>query len=88
MLDHEHIEVPASQSFRLLRWDDSLSNVMECLGNGQVRPISGSGDHWHAHRAIELTYIETGSGTRFIGDSIAPIQTPELVLLGSNLPHY
>lgn len=87
-LDHEHVETPASHSFRLLWWDQSLSEIYECLGDGKRQRISGQGDHWHAHQAIELTYIESGHGTRFIGDSIGAIETPELVLLGANLPHY
>jgi AraC-like DNA-binding protein len=51
-------------------------------------PMVGRGDHWHAHGPVELTFIQSGSGTRFIGDHIGSIATPELVLLGANLPHY
>lgn len=42
---------------------------------------------WTYHPEIELVYIIKGKGTRFVGDSIAPIEEGELILLGANLPH-
>jgi AraC-like DNA-binding protein len=43
--------------------------------------------YWHHHPEYEITFIEYGSGTRFIGDHIAPFASGDMVLVGSDLPH-
>ncbi len=45
-------------------------------------------DRWHYHPELELLHIEQGSGTQFIGDSIAHFQAGDVLLIGANLPHY
>jgi len=41
----------------------------------------------HRHRHVELTWIESGSGLRFLGDSAAPFESGDLVLVGVETPH-
>ena len=43
---------------------------------------------WHYHPEIELSHIEQGSGTQFVGDNIRSFQSGDLLLIGPNLPHY
>ena len=45
-------------------------------------------NHWHYHPELELIYFKNGNGTQFIGDNISPFQAGNVVLVGSNLPHY
>ncbi|MFD1145480.1 AraC family transcriptional regulator [Larkinella insperata] len=43
---------------------------------------------WHFHPEIELNYVVHSTGMRYIGHSIERFSDGEIVLLGSNLPHY
>jgi len=45
-------------------------------------------NRWHYHEEIELIYFHKGSGTQFIGDNIQHFKAGDIVLVGSNLPHY
>lgn len=44
--------------------------------------------YWHFHPEVELTLILKGSGIRYIGDSIMPFTSGDLVMIGPNLPHH
>jgi AraC-like DNA-binding protein len=45
-------------------------------------------NHWHYHEEMELIYIKKGSGSQFIGDNISAFSDGDVVLVGSNMPHY
>jgi hypothetical protein len=43
---------------------------------------------WHFHSEFELLYVIEGTGTSFVADSIEKFEAGDLVLMGSNLPHF
>jgi AraC-like DNA-binding protein len=45
-------------------------------------------NRWHYHAEVELLHFNKGEGTQFIGDSIKRFKAGDVVLVGSNLPHY
>jgi AraC-like DNA-binding protein len=45
-------------------------------------------NRWHYHSEVELIHFKKGNGTQFIGDSIKRFRSGDIVLIGSNLPHY
>src|ERR1051325_11412946 len=45
-------------------------------------------NRWHYHKEAELIHFKKGEGTQFIGDSIKRFKPGDVVLVGSNLPHY
>lgn len=45
-------------------------------------------NRWHYHAEVELIHFKEGEGTQFIGDSIQRFKAGDVVLVGSNLPHY
>lgn len=85
--EHENISLAPDETFRLLRWTSSVNRV-EVIRRGQTRFIAGHGDHWHYHRAMELTLIKHGTGTRFVADRVEMFHDGDLVLIGANVPHY
>jgi AraC-like DNA-binding protein len=45
-------------------------------------------NRWHYHNEVELIHFKKGEGTQFIGDNIKHFKAGDVVLVGSNLPHY
>lgn len=43
---------------------------------------------FHYHPEVELIHFIKGKGSQFIGDSMMEFQAGDIVLVGSNLPHY
>jgi AraC-like DNA-binding protein len=84
----EQIRFKTGETFRLLRWTRSVTRVEVVLDPTHSVPLRGEGDHWHYHRAIELTLVQHGDGTRFVADSIELFDSGDLVMIGTNVPHY
>lgn len=45
-------------------------------------------NRWHYHSELELIYFKKGHGIQYIGDRISPFTEGDVMLVGSNLPHY
>lgn len=43
---------------------------------------------WHFHPELELVYVSEGSGRRHIGQHLSYFNDGDLLLIGSNLPHF
>ena len=56
--------------------------------NARKDMIPNINNRWHYHEEVELIYFHKGSGTQFVGDNIMHFKEGDIVLVGSNLPHY
>lgn len=84
----ENIQFSQGHAFRFLRWTEDISQVDEILAPGEAIALQGRGDQWHYHPQTELTLVQGGEGTRYVADHIELFQSGDLVLIGSNVPHY
>ena len=50
--------------------------------------IPNINSRWHRHTEVELIHFHRGSGTQFVGDNIRRFGAGDVVLVGSDLPHY
>ena len=87
-LQREAIDLDANQSFRILQWRDNLREVESVISPTQRVRIHGAGDRWHYHPEMELTIIQRGHGTCFVGDHIGPFEATEVFLIGPDVPHF
>lgn len=67
------VEPEFGSSFVLRNFSDSM---------GSQKPF------WHYHPEVELIYIDEGRGKRHIGNHISYFKEGDLIMIGSNLPHY
>lgn len=45
-------------------------------------------NQYHYHPEVELLFIQEGTGTQFVGDSIQRFEGGDVLLIGSDCPHY
>lgn len=43
---------------------------------------------WHFHSEYEIIYLQRGVCTRFVGNSVGQLSSGDVLLLGSDLPHF
>jgi AraC-like DNA-binding protein/uncharacterized RmlC-like cupin family protein len=70
-----------------------LKKVVPSAGNSFyvkrfIQTENNSKPYWHFHPEIELVYINYGQGKRHIGNHISYYHDGDLLLIGSNVPHY
>jgi len=71
----------------------TLKKIVPSAGNSFyvkkfVQSQSLSTPYWHFHPEIELVFIDHGNGKRHIGNHISYYNDGDLLLIGSNVPHY
>ena len=69
-----------------------MHEQLNIIGNNTIKVKWDDFPHftfpWHHHREYEIVYVLKSYGIRYVGDSIENFNEGDLVLLGSNLPHY
>ncbi len=69
-----------------------MHEQLNIIGNNTIKVKWDDFPHftfpWHHHQEFEIVYVLKSYGIRFVGDSIENFKEGDLVLLGSNLPHY
>jgi AraC-like DNA-binding protein len=68
----------------LLKVPGRVNNSFSC----HQYSLPNINSRWHYHLEIELIQIHKGSGTQFMGDSVRPFKAGDIILVGSNLPHF
>ena len=69
-----------------------MHEQLNIIGNNTIKVKWDDFPHftfpWHHHREYEIVYILKSYGRRYVGDNIENFAEGDLVMLGSNLPHY
>ena len=69
----EKIEANYGSSFRIRKFDIHKKN---------------GAPFWHFHPELQLVFVRGGNGKRHIGNHLSYFRNGDLILIGSNLPHY
>lgn len=77
-------------------WKNSLptlKKIVPSVGNSFyvkrfIQSQASNVPFWHFHPEIELVFIDHGNGKRHIGNHISYYNDGDLLLIGSNVPHY
>lgn len=69
----QHLRIPNSADHSFSVRKDMIPNI---------------NNRWHYHTEIELICFHKGTGTQFVGDHIKRFEPGDIVLVGSDLPHY
>ena len=69
----ESIQPSFGSSFLVQQFDDKTQNKTPT---------------WHFHPELELVFVSNGSGRRHIGHHLSYFKDGDLLLIGSNLPHF
>ena len=62
-----------------------LGSSLKYLRFNERNPDSKA--YWHYHPEVELVFIESGFGNRYVGNHISKFEDGDLILLGPNIPH-
>jgi AraC-like DNA-binding protein len=65
-----------------------VPNVLDASFAFRQFKQSNINSKWHFHPEIELICIHHGMGTQFLGDNIKRFEAGDIILLGSNVPHF
>ncbi len=64
------------------------SSILVKQHTESLEAVRSNNGKWHFHPELELVYVNKGQGKRHIGNHLSYFNNSQLILLGSNLPHY
>lgn len=84
----ENIVFGEGQCHRLLKWNDGGDFVNIVYSPSRNVKIPSHGANWHYHSALELAFIQHGSSSCFVADTLRAFSSGELFVIGTDVPHY